>query len=1219
MSNPALAHANTKFLKRLISLSFLSLGALAVVATAGAQEVSSFGGNAQHTNLYTPAAQNMNRIKWQTYVDTTNPGFLGHYGAPLITADNVVITPVVISSTGVQINAFNGADGTAMYTLNTDWIFPAHNWLPEYQPALSGNRLYYAGAGGTVYYVDNADTNSPSAPTQLCFYGEANYQGNESGFNNSVFIDTPITADSSGDIFFGFRVQGSAPAPLNTTVSGYAKIDSSGNGTYVFVNTMTGDNNISFDCHNTAPALSNDESKLYVVAKWNTNAYYSYLVCLNTSDLSTSSEVFLKDPRNGATNNAGALDDGTASPMVAPDGDVFLGIFANPYNGSRGFLAHFSGDLSVNKGYGAFGWDFTPGIVPASMVPSYNGSSSYLLFCKYNNYTGTGEDDGDGVNRVGILDPNAFQTDIHASSNGLQVMRDVQTVIGFTPDTENPGVKNATHEMCVNATCVNPATDSVFFNAEDGNAYRWNLASNQVTQELSLTSGFGEPYVPTVVGPDGTVYTLNGGLLFAMGDMNDANQESLTIGSSEPDSRTALVGDNLTFTASVNGDAGAGTGTVTFSDFTWNGLYTPQTTQIGNPVTLDANGNASISTASLQAGGTYLGNHWITASYSGDGNYPASSIILVQKIHWYTSSTSLSVSGNPNPYGQPLVLTAVVTPNGSTDVPTGQVTFMSDGKVIGQNPVDGTGTATFTTSSLSAGAHNLAAVYASDTEFSASTGTQQVNVSDGTSTALGLNPNPSTFGQQVTMTATISPADNGAGTPTGSVTFNDGNNALGSAPVDGSGQATFNTTTLSVGAHSITANFTGSNGWGNSGSAAQTQNVTSGTSISESSSPNPSTYNASVTFTATVSSGGAGTPTGSVVFTIDGNAGSPVTVDGTGKATYSTSTLAFGSHTVSVAFTGTGGYGNCSNSGPNQVVTDGTSISESSSPNPSNVNQNVTFTATVTAHDSGAGTPTGSVVFTIDGSAKSPVNVNGSGQATFSSSTLAAGSHTVSVAFTGTNGWGNSSGSGPNQVVNAPGGPTTTALASSLNPSLVKQNVTFTATVIANNSNGTPTGSVTFKNGNSTLATVTVNASGVAQYSTSTLAKGSHTIKASFTGTGGWTSSTATNLTQVVNADTTPPSVPQNVSAAAGPGSGKITISWSASTDNVGVASYQVFRSKTLNGTYSSVATVTSLSYVDSPGGNLTRFYYVIAIDVNGNKSAPSAKVSATSPAVTKN
>jgi len=128
--HPALALARTFGLKRLISLSILSLSAVVLTTAQAGAQVSSFGGNAQHTNLYTPAAQNMNRIKWSTSIDTTNPGFFAHYGAPLITANNTVITPVVISSTGVKVSAFDGQTGASKYDLATDWIFPPHNWTP---------------------------------------------------------------------------------------------------------------------------------------------------------------------------------------------------------------------------------------------------------------------------------------------------------------------------------------------------------------------------------------------------------------------------------------------------------------------------------------------------------------------------------------------------------------------------------------------------------------------------------------------------------------------------------------------------------------------------------------------------------------------------------------------------------------------------------------------------------------------------------------------------------------------------------------------------------------------------------------------------------------------------------------------------------------------------------------------------------------------------------
>jgi hypothetical protein len=472
-------------------------------------QAPTFAGNAQHTSVYAPAAQTLDLIKWSTSIDLNNTGALIHYGAPLVTAGNTVIVPVKTGATdGFQVTAFNGASGASKYTLGTDYILPSHNWIPAYNPCVAtgsfGTRMFYAGAGGTVWHIDNPDSNSPSAPVRHVFYTSlSNYNINAAGYNNTIFVNTPITADSNGNIYFGFRVQGTAPAPLNTMQSGYARIDANGDGSFVLAGAAANDGLIERDSHNAAPALSNDGATLYVVVKWATNARYCYLLGLNSTTLQTKFSVFLRDPRTG--DPAGIPEDGTSSPMVAPDGDVYFGVLGSPANnGSRGFLLRFSGDLSITKTPGGFGWDYTPGIVAANLVPSYTGTSSYLLFCKYNDYA---FQDGSGVNRVALLDPNATQIDPHSSSTGLVEMREVLTVIGPTPDPDNSSIPNAVKEWCINAPAVNPATGSVFFNNEDGRMYRWNLATNSLDQAIALNAGIGQPYVPTVIGPDGTVYT----------------------------------------------------------------------------------------------------------------------------------------------------------------------------------------------------------------------------------------------------------------------------------------------------------------------------------------------------------------------------------------------------------------------------------------------------------------------------------------------------------------------------------------------------------------------------------------------------------------------------------------------------------------------------------------------------------------------------------------
>jgi hypothetical protein len=727
----------------------LAIGALLVIALVAAgsgnavngpipppPSVTTFAGNVQHTAIYQFAAQDLNSIHWSTSVDLNNSGALAHYGAPLVTAANTVIVPVKTAGNGFQVNAFDGGSGAAKYTVTTDYVLPNHGWIPVYNPCLTtgsfGTRLYYAGRGGTVYYIDNPDSAAHGAPVQQVFYGSlATYQANAAGYNSTIFINTPLTPDSNGNVYFGFRVQGTAPAPLSTSQSGFARIDPSGNGTYILAGAAANDSSINWDSHNSAPALSNDESTLYVLAK-SSSTERGYLVGLDSTTLAPKHRVFLRDPRNG--NAAGILDNGTASPTVAPDNDVYIGILGNPASGFRGFLLRFSNDLAVEKTPGAFGWDYTPAIVPSSMVPSYQGPSSYLIFAKYNNYA---FGDGNGINRIALLDPNSTQLDPHSSAAGLVEMREVFTIIGPTPDENNysPAFPYAVREWCINTAAVNPATNSVFVPNENGSVHRWNLATNSLSQVASIGPGIGQPYVPTVIGPDGTIYTMNGGTLFALGSLNGVG---ITLSSSNPDTRAVVAGESLTFTATIRNTVTPGptpTGTVTFQGFTYHNL-TPITTTLAANVPLDANGQASVTTSNLSAGNGFLGNHFITATYSGDGAFSAGSATLVQKVHAQASTTTLSSSANPSNVGQPVTFTATVAsapPGGGT--PSGMVTFQEGSIILAQVPLGNSGTASFATSNLSAGNHTITALYASDTVFAASSDTQTQTVASPTPVA----------------------------------------------------------------------------------------------------------------------------------------------------------------------------------------------------------------------------------------------------------------------------------------------------------------------------------------------------------------------------------------------------------------------------------------------------------------------------------------------------
>ena len=242
----------------------------------------------------------------------------------------------------------------------------------------------------------------------------------------------------------------------------------------------------------------------------------------------------------------------------------------------------------------------------------------------------------------------------------------------------------------------------------------------------------------------------------------------------------------------------------------------------------------------------------------------------------------------------------------------------------------------------------------------------------GTTTAVSSSPNPSVSGQTVTFSATVTNPFGGGSTPTGTVTFLDGATSLGTASLNGSGLATFTVSSLTVGSHTITANYSGDTNYGaDAGSDSTSPQVVNKASSSTtvSSTPNASVFGQAVTFTATVAAvaPGAGTPTGTVTFTEGASTlAANVALSGSAQATFTTSSLSVASHTVTASYSGDGNFlsGSGTDAASPQVVNKASSaITVSSTANPSVFGQVVTFTATVAAVSPGSGTPTGTVTF----------------------------------------------------------------------------------------------------------------------------------------------------------------------------------------------------------------------------------------------------------------
>lgn len=518
---------NREFSSRVLGrLSVTVLAACAIApdfANAQVPPWAGLGGNPQHTGISKYRAVLPSKILWSTPVDV-RPPYSGndlfiHYGTPVIApgVGGTVVVPVKIGSQDeFRVDAFRGTDGLLLWSFRTDYTLASGaNWIPSCGISLTKtDSVVIPGAGGTIYIRPSAGQ-AGIAPQQVCFYGLADYQNNKAWADNFVHICTPITSDNLGNIWFGFRVDAAAPATMSQIRSGIAMIAANGSTTWrASYDIMGGLNAINSVTMNCAPALSNDGKTLYVGLK-RAKSSVGALAALDAKTLATKGFTQLHDPRTG--NFSYVSDDGTASPTVGPDGDVYYGVLENPFpsNHARGFMLHFDKNANLKPGVypGAFGWDDTPSIVPSSMVSRYKGRSPYLIFTKYNNYAGAG---GDGVNKLAILDP--FGSEIDPIS-GITVMKEVQTIAGITPDSTFDPVTfpNAVREWCINSAAVDPLGKALIAGSEDGYIYRWDLNTNTL-KGVRLTGGVGEAYTPALIGPTGLLLGINGAQLFVVGN-----------------------------------------------------------------------------------------------------------------------------------------------------------------------------------------------------------------------------------------------------------------------------------------------------------------------------------------------------------------------------------------------------------------------------------------------------------------------------------------------------------------------------------------------------------------------------------------------------------------------------------------------------------------------------------------------------------------------------
>lgn len=514
-----------------------------------------YSGNIQHTGISRYKLGPLNQVEWSFDIDPNNPASGGadifaHYGAPLITMANTVIVPRTNDAAGQTFTFFglNGTTGSTLWSYNTDYA-PCFAGPGGWNAIVEGSivlRSSYAmpGKAGKVYLRRYADQ-ATSATDTFTFYGASNYAAASAWCDNYIRICTPITGDSRGNFWFGYTVSDAggnyAAPPAGFTPDlghgGLVRMNSTGSATFIKAESMVpADANTHLVANNCAPAISNDLGSVYVALCYGYYDHRGYLVKLNSSTLAPQASVYFKSPATGS--NAGAIHESSATPTVGPDGDVYFGVFGlgggASYRESHGWMLHFDSNLVQKGAQGGFGWDDTATIVPASMVKSYTGTSSYLILTKFNNYKWTdfwypgssGIDYGaDGLNAVAIEDPNdASYSDRLSSYYGTpyNVMKPAALVYGITPD-DTVYVPGSVREWCINSAAVDPATRSIVINSEDGHVYRWDLDSNSLQPVVGSNTGFylnapiGEAYTSTVIGPDGQMYAINDHKVYCVG------------------------------------------------------------------------------------------------------------------------------------------------------------------------------------------------------------------------------------------------------------------------------------------------------------------------------------------------------------------------------------------------------------------------------------------------------------------------------------------------------------------------------------------------------------------------------------------------------------------------------------------------------------------------------------------------------------------------------
>ncbi|MDX2036629.1 MAG: Ig-like domain repeat protein [Isosphaeraceae bacterium] len=596
-------------------------------------------------------------------------------------------------------------------------------------------------------------------------------------------------------------------------------------------------------------------------------------------------------------------------------------------------------------------------------------------------------------------------------------------------------------------------------------------------------------------------------------DFEAEGSDSLLVEVSQASTSTAIstsvvssvFGQSVTITATVTPQSPSTslpvTGSVSFS----------YDTEVLGVAVLDANGVATLTTSMLPVGTVEL-----IATYISTSEFDTSEDREFFTINRANVSASITSSLNPSDYGQPLSFTAnlaAIAPGAG--IPGGMIDFYSDNIYFGSAQLVG-GEASIGAPTLSVGGHTIEARYAGDSNFGPVIASlvQAIDASDVVVTAVSTGS--TVFGQTAIIDVTVTPFYS-TQAPSGFVTFWVDDVLIGQAMLDPMGEASFSTNALPVGSNVVTVLYVGDSRYV-ANSDTVTQVVAAGpTSTTLTSSDPTSVFGQSVVFMVQVApiSPAAGLPAGEVGFFVDDTPLGIVALDANGRAQITLSNLTVGTHQIEAVYSGNASFAGSSATPIEQVVSPGEAQVVITSSAPDAV-FGQTFSLNVVM--SGPVTPTGTVTF-FDGSTSLGSSSLVDGQASIEVSNLSVGNHSITVVYSGDENYAPFTSEPITQTIAKSG--STTTLTSSTSSPVFSQPVTFTAVLSATApGSGTPTGSVTFRNGSTVLATVPL-VNGQAQFTTSGLSLGAHQINATFDGSNDFNASTRAIETSIGQAAST--------------------------------------------------------------------------------------------------